>query len=87
LLQFGSWHYLPTGTARFCQVDKNLSASEVLTVESVCMPQNCLRVLIIMGRAVVVPGWWGGWLEIASGEFFSRGLSLMFSGGRDADGI
>jgi hypothetical protein len=60
-LQFCSWYRVPTGTSRLCQVDENLPVLGVLTVESVCMPQNGLRVQMIMGTAAVVRGRWGGW--------------------------
>jgi hypothetical protein len=67
------------------QVGENLSPSGIPIIKSICVPQICLRVQIILATAAVVQWWWGGQLELSSREWFSRGLSLIFSGGQGVD--
>jgi hypothetical protein len=54
VLQFDSWCRVPRWAAKFSQVDENLSASGIPTVESICVSQICLRAEIVIIRAAVV---------------------------------
>jgi hypothetical protein len=86
-LEFGLWCRGPTGTAKFSQIDENLSPSGIATAESICVAQICLKAQMIIATAEVVPWLSDGQFEPSSRESFSRGLSLLFPGGPGVDEI
>jgi hypothetical protein len=64
-LEFGSWCRAATGTARLRQLHENLSASGILTVESICVSQIYLRAELIILTGTVVPWRLGDQLKLS----------------------